>query len=271
MNDHDGPKVLVITVPKSGTHLVDSILERIPPLRRQAKVGLNAKLRWHPYNIAPWPRAATCLAGIGRPQRVKLAAVDHALGRIKADTYGMGQLPYDNALMALVERHNLRAVVAIRDPRDVLVSQYHMALEQPDHFLHAEIKRLDDVPSRLRLLIEGTEGSATAKASLGQQLSFIQGWVDHPDVLTVRFEDLVGSRGGGDDDRQRDAIRTLASHVGHPVGDEQAAEIGRRMFGQGKTFRRGWVGGWREYFGDDVAAVFDEAVGDRLTRLGYER
>jgi hypothetical protein len=59
----EAPKVVVTTIPKSGTHLLDSILERMPPMRRVKKIGLSANLRLHPYNLLPF--GERCQVGIG--------------------------------------------------------------------------------------------------------------------------------------------------------------------------------------------------------------
>jgi sulfotransferase family protein len=265
-----GPRVLVVTVPKSGTHLVDSILERMPPLQRQGRVALNAKLRFHPFNFLPFAGTATCMAGIGRPHRVKVSALRHALTRIRPWRYAMSQLPWQPVVMQLLESLVIRPIVAVRDPRDVIVSLMHHALSKPEHFMHAHLSHLPTDHERLVTLIKGaTNDKGQESVPLAQRLDFILGWVEDPRVLTVRFEDLVGPKGGGSADRQHGAIMALAQWAGRPVEPGEATRIGEEMFGKGKTFRKGRVAGWREAFDSDVAALFEHEVGDRMRRLGY--
>jgi hypothetical protein len=265
-----GPRVLVVTVPKSGTHLLDSILERMPPLRRQEKVGLNAKLRFHPFNFLPFTGAATCVTGIGRPHRVKVSAMRHALGRIQPWRYAMSQLPWQPVVMELLRRLAIRPIVVVRDPRDVLVSLMHHALSKPAHFMHRVLKEQPSDRARLSLLITGTPDDARHRsAPVAQRLDFILGWVEDPSVLTLRFEDLVGAKGGGSDERQHAAIVALGEWVGRPVEAGEARRIGEEMFGMGRTFRKGRVHSWCDAFDDDLIALFEKTAGDRMRRLGY--
>lgn len=260
--------ILVITIARSGTHLVDSILERLPPLQRQAKVGLNAKLRWHPVNLVPGGRRVE--AGIGRPHLVRVQAIEHALRRIRPLRYGMGQMPYSPELAAAARRRSLRLVVATRDPRDILVSQYLLACGDRGHILHAAVTAAPSEAEGLALLLEDhTDQRGRTKAGIARQVDALLGWTEQPDVLRVRFEDLVGPQGGGDAEAQIAAITNLSQHVGLPVDRVRARQIGDEMFGKGKTFRRGVAGGWRDHFDVESHALLLSRLGDRLERLGY--
>jgi hypothetical protein len=91
-------------------------------------------------------------------------------------------------------------------------------------------------------------------------------------VLLLRFEDLVGPAGGGDADRQRTALVDLYAHLGLDVDAAWIDQLQERVFSdRSPTFRRGAIGGWREVFDEETAAVFDEEAGHLLVRLGYRR
>lgn len=263
-------KVFVTTVPKSGTHLLDSILGLMPGMRRQGKLGLNAKLRWHPLNFLPFVGGDKCWVGIGRPQEVKMAAVRHALKRIRPGHYGMGQVPYQQCIVDLLVDLQIAPVVAIRDPRDVVVSLMHHSISKPQHFLHAALSGLRSEKERLRALIVGVRSSnGELRQGVAHQIDMILGWLKDPRVLTVRFEDLVGNQGGGSDAAQHRAINALALHIGIELAPGDVERIGRDMFGKGRTFRKGQIGAWAEVFDDELKQIFDQEVGNRILSMGY--
>jgi hypothetical protein len=264
------PKVLVVNIAKSGTHLMDSILKLIPPLKRLEKAALNDNLKWHPLNFLPFVGRETCISGIGRPQQVKLLAMNHALSRIRPGYYAMAQIPYQRSVVRLIEKHGILPVALIRDPRDIVVSRLHQIMSTETHFLHTVVKALSSDHERLKALIVGTH-SARGEVAIGiaQQLDFMLDWVEDSTFLTLRFEDLVGSQGGGNNERQQQTILSLADYLGLSLDAEAARIIGKEMFGKGRTFRKGQIGSWQDYFDDEITALFEHEVGERFMRLGY--
>ncbi|MGZ7081516.1 MAG: hypothetical protein ACXVJT_19060, partial [Thermoanaerobaculia bacterium] len=86
----------------------------------------------------------------------------------------------------------------------------------------------------------------------------------------VRFEDLVGPKGGGDLDRQMGAVASMYDALSMDVDDTAVASICDRLFSSDSpTFRQGAIGGWRRFFDPELDTLFDETVGDRLLAYGY--
>ena len=57
--------------------------------------------------------------------------------------------------------------------------------------------------------------------------------------IVLRFEDLVGAAGGGDDARQMASLVKLANHICRKrIAKEELQEVANRSFG-GKTFKEG--------------------------------
>lgn len=265
---HGPHPVFVTTIPRSGTHLLDSVLERLPPFRRLPKLGVNAKLRHHPLNRLPG--GDRCLAGIGRPYRVRLSTVGSRLRRISPGEYGMGQLGYDTRVKDIVDRQGLRVIVGIRDPRDVLVSQYLLARDDRRHAFHDQVRAAPDAKSGMELVLNGFVGrGGRRKAGLAQQFDLMAGWVDLPEVLTVRFEHLIGPRGGGEAGQQREQILAIADHIGVRLNAAMADRIGTEMFGKGRTFRRGVAGGWRDHLDGTLQQTVVAGLVESAHRLGY--
>ena len=91
--------------------------------------------------------------------------------------------------------------------------------------------------------------------------------------VTVRFEDLVGERGGGSAERQAKVIWQIAAHVGKNITLEQSQAIGKEMFGGTGTFREGTIDGWKKHFTPAVKQAFKNVPGanELLIALGYEK
>ncbi|KUL32186.1 hypothetical protein [Streptomyces regalis] len=90
----------------------------------------------------------------------------------------------------------------------------------------------------------------------------------HPDVCKVRFEDLIGPKGGGSRERQVESLARLFAQIGSPEDPEDVAD---RIYNENSwSFFKGRSGSWREHFTDKNIARFDEQFGDILEQYGYE-
>ncbi len=95
--------------------------------------------------------------------------------------------------------------------------------------------------------------------------------MNYPYALTVRFEDLVGSNGGGDDAKQLATVKAIAKHVSIELSEERAQEIATNLFGITKnTFRKGQIGAWKEEFTPEHKKLFKQYGGELLIKLSYK-
>jgi hypothetical protein len=178
-------------------------------------------------------------------------------------------------LQQLIDSHSVKPFFMLRDPRDVCVSLMHYILREPDHYFH---RHLDSVTDEDRLLSAIISGYSEPRGDEHAFLSSIDstfrvrlGWQSHPSCCTIRFENLVGSAGGGDDLRQHRELGRIAEHLGLSLAPERLEWIGVRAFStKTTTFRRGRVGGWRETFTPAHTRLFKEVAGPLLVELGYE-
>lgn len=97
-----------------------------------------------------------------------------------------------------------------------------------------------DVPSALRFLLAGDAETLP----LDQLLTPYAGWLTAEGALSIRFEDLVGPRGGGSVERQTLALTTLAHHIGwRGAASRLLSAIDRTFNPAAGTFRRGRIDG----------------------------
>lgn len=242
VRDPGAPKVLCVSIPKAGTHLLERAICLHPRLYRKLLPTVSDE------NVDRWGGVPGLVAKV-RPGQVVAA-----------------HLRFDTAYAEVIARGGLKPIFLIRDPRDIVVSQVHYVSKRTDHRLHAVFDGLPDVKERLRLAIAGDPERHVV--SIGDRLDYFAGWLDA--ALVVRFEDLVGPDGGGDRDRQDATLRSIYDFLGVDVDRRALARIGGRLFSaDSPTFRSGAIGGWRRSFDPELEALFDRTVGDRIRPYGY--
>src|SRR5205823_7183412 len=116
----------------------------------------------------------------------------------------------------------VRGLFMVRNPRDLVVSQIHYVTKRSDHRLHDLFAALPDARARLRTAIVGDP--AAGLPSIAERLSYFEGWL-RSDLLVVRFEDLVGSAGGGDADRQHDLLGAVFTHLGVDASEARVRAV----------------------------------------------
>lgn len=169
-------------------------------------------------------------------------------------------------------------VLIVRDPRDVVVSLAHyLSVETEYHILQSYFANL----SANERILAVIRGDYPVPIYLNRDMHFAgtirdlylayADWLRFPltNTIIIRFEDLIGPRGGGDLGRQLRTIWTaqLALHV--PGSPEQFAE---QVFAPTSvTFRKGRIGSHKQEFQKDHYIAFDSLPTDFLTLFDYEK
>jgi hypothetical protein len=105
--------------------------------------------------------------------------------------------------------------------------------------------------------------------SVKQRYEGVFEWLAQPDVMRIRFEDLIDNR-----DVTLNAMLDEVEKTGYkiPTSREKAIEILVDAIQPKKshTFRSGKTGRWKEYFTEEHKSLFKDVAGDLLVRLRYE-
>lgn len=240
----NGARVLSNSIPKAGTNLMERALTLMPGMRM-------APFR----TLMDWDRLS--------------AKTERRLNSLHRGQFINAHLPSHPALLDLTAARGIKTVFLIRDPRDVVVSNCKYVSEiDTTHYSHKYVAQLDDEEARLMAVICGIEGAIASVSELWRRFD---GWFNDPNTLVLKYEDMVGPRGGGSERSQLKQVAAIAAHVGYELSDEQISAIATNIYStKSSTFRSGKTGAWRGSFTDKHVVRFKQLTGDLLVRLGYE-
>ncbi len=252
----DVPVLFANSFPKSGTHLLTQVLQGFAQIGPAVDSGL--------------PAIVTFEGDTGRQRNVQsiLADLNHLLP---------GDIAYGHLLASpkIVQRlcwNGMASYFILRDPRDVVVSHVHYVTEMAPnhihhHYYHDELSNFDE---RLRTSILGLPNSPIPFPNVRARFEPYLGWLDHPEVLVLRYEDLIAM--------QDESVARVFDHAvqrGFPPQVKREIAVKRLSANidpqRSPTFRSGKIGGWKSRFNPEHKQLFKEVSGDLLLRLGYEQ
>lgn len=261
-----GPRVLVTSLPKSGTHLLSAVLEQFPELKKFPGNRIDPPPPW------TWlpGGSETITVGIGHPRTVDRIRLRRFLSNLHPGTVVTGHVPYSPELAADLGQLGFRVIAMVRDPRDVVVSKVRFANSTPDGRRDRGIPKGESPERQISLSIEGYsfDGEPVAGVDIGSRLASIAAW-QPAGALVVRFEDLVGDKGGGSADVQSATIRAIRAHLDLSSDDDVVARAASRSYGSSPTFRQGRSNAWTEHLSADQAARIVTLAGTSMVQLGY--
>jgi hypothetical protein len=242
-NPH-APPVFLVSIPKSGTHLLERALCLHPMLYRRLERTLSRKT----------------IEG-------RFGGLDALAGRLRPGQVAIAHLRYREGDPDILARHGIKTLFMVRNPRDLLVSLVHYNLDREDIRVHDLYANLPDQKARIRLAIEGDP--ANRIPSIGERLGVYRGWLDSA-ALVVRFEDLIGASGGGTEDRQLETLLGIYRHIGVPADGRLVRGIRSKVFSSASpTFRTGSIGQSKDAFDEELEALYREQVGEIARGYGY--
>lgn len=249
----DAPPIFGNAKPKSGSHLLLQVL--------------NGFTRIMPYRYVEAEPVRTINKDGGR------RTADRVLSDLKAiprGVIGWGYVdatPENASFLTSSGRVNF---FIYRDPRDLLVSQVFFATDMhEEHGMHDYYQSLPDFGERLKVAITGVDRDGLYMVSVKGRYEGVFQWLEQPNVMCIRYEDLV--------DRRESTLASMLDEVERtgykiPTPRETAAAILVEAIQpkKSRTFRVGKTGNWKEYFTDEHKRLFKDVAGDLLVRLGYE-
>ena len=244
-------KIVYSTIPKSGTHLLRKCLTL---MTGSAGLWIGMKNGKH-------------------IDENNLIIIEHYLNKLQPTSFLITHLPYSVEIEKLLRNYNTKFIFMYRDLRDQLVSYVH--------FLQR-----DDTPENVKAAISGMSFDQILESLIidnriydvewrGQKNvkefydSFIP-WLQSEFCHFVRFENLIGPKGGGSLLSQYTTIESIAKYIGIELNSQQIEFIMTNLFGSSFSFHKGQIGSWRKYFTEKHKKLFKDVAGQLLIELGYE-
>jgi len=247
------PVLFANSFPKSGTHLLTQVLKGFTRIGPAVDSGL--------------PATVTFEGDTGRQRSVGEIVRD--LERLLPGDIGYGHVHALPEAVTLLCQRGTAAYFILRDPRDVVVSHVHYLTDmKADHIHHHYYQEvLENFDQRLQASIEGVP---SVLPNIQERFEPYMGWLDHCEVLLLRFEDFVLARG---ETIERVFIHAVERGFPAVCNRETGSQILESSIdpAHSPTFRSGKIGGWRESFAQHHKQLFKEVTGDLLLRLGYEQ
>ncbi len=248
------PAVLGNAMPKSGSHLINQVVQGL------TQIG--------PFVNPGFPPVNRDQANAKQSDAVVAANLE----RMHPGDLAYGYVQCRQPFRSILARPGRATIFVYRDPRDMLVSHVFYATQMhPGHGMHRYYtETLTSMEARLNAAIQGVEEPGAELSPILTKYENYLGWREVPEVLCLRFEDLIL-------DRRHTLNRLLEYLVGRgfqPVlpRDQEVALLEQAIAPKKSgTFRKGQPGNWKEHFTEANKAFFKAQTGDLLIRLGYEK
>jgi len=198
--------ILVISIPKSGTHLIESLLLTLPGMRMGEYLSSGIE---------------------GVTDRKMLLT----LGKQKLSKAQPGQtyrwhLPYDPEIVGLLNDYGLKRLFLYRDPRDYVVSFYNFIMKRPPHSYHIPydeaFRAMNSDNDRILACIQGWVAnrkensgsfSPTSVPNVGLLYQRFLGWKNDPGALSLRYEDLVSDLSNGNSNHSYPTMNSILRYL----------------------------------------------------------
>jgi hypothetical protein len=256
-----GMAILNLSFPKSGTHLLSSILSKVPGI-----------YYWN--DII----SVQSLSGVMN----SLNHIKWKLSSIPPNSLLRGHLIYCDEILELFSSFKHRRIFIYRDLRDVAISNANWVMKEPRFYLHNYYKKyLNTEEERIMASIEGIPpgtpiGSNVSVPDIGTDFTRYQDWINDESTFSLKFEDLVGERGGGCENKRIDLICDLMNflslkftrdYISNHFSSSNPILISSHTFKKGQG---GMIGKWKNKFSESHKEIFKKYAGDLLIELGYE-
>jgi hypothetical protein len=265
-------KAFINSLPKSGTNLLAKCLELLGYQKMSgfaSSTVLHNKLKSKFRRYLWSPIRHGYLIGIDSPVEIARWAIDRRIAACREGTFLFGHVGYTVDLMDQLIRNGFSMLVMLRDPRAVLNSFVHYININTKHSLFTTFKKMN-VEERFLSTLRGLSTPKITLQPLHIRCRALDPWVKSVQVLNVRFEDLIGEKGGSTQIAQRHTIERIAKHLEAPTFNIQ--KVIEELFGSGRgTFRKGKVDSWRTETPKKIIPIINKELEDILAFWGYQK
>lgn len=249
------PRVLANSMPKAGTHLLTRLLTLLDFREQGGSLDIGPN------------------EGLQRVSPDHVQQARNTLVNLRPGFCVSSHMYFFPEIARIIEELQIKTVTIIRDPRDVSVSDGFYIAKSPDHRLHSYYLKMSE-DERLMASIVGMDShqldGGPPSSDIGSHYRNYLDWAIKGVGLVVKFEDLVGHKGGGDDRPQMKTVTKIAGYLGLQLSKQKIADLCANLFWtKAKTFRRGQIGDWKKHFSSEHVTAFEGVIGNMMHDFGY--
>ena len=253
--------VICNSFPKSGTHLLMDVVSKMN-------------------GLCKWNGIISIQSNSGR-----MNTLNHIKYKYQSVKYGnliRSHLSYSDEIKSILESRKHKRFFIYRDPRSVVCSHANWLLNEPLNYLHDYYKNtLITFEERINCSILGKPigipfGSNISLIPFSDCFNMYKQWIFDENTFSVKFEDLVGVRGGGCEHKRFKTIKAMYDFLEIEIDEKTIKKLHDSLksnTNQSHTFRKGQGGKistWKNKFTPLNKIIFKENLGDLLIELGYE-
>lgn len=187
--------------------------------------------------------------------------------------------PYLMQFDRFLQTRTFSNFLMIRDPRAMVVSFAFMVYKSKDG-------KIADLDKTILSLITGNQKDYVPWAveqheiypliweiGLYKFYKMYLPWATSKKFMLVKFEDLIGEKGGGSTQKQMQIIMEIGQHLGVKMTPQKTQALVDNLFGGTWTFREGQIDSWKNYFTPKIKHAFKQNADlvKLLIELGYEQ
>ena len=243
-------KVLIFGLPKSGTTLVEEILEQLPYVRLN-----RTPVRFY---IQPNLKDSHTINN----ESFKFFS-EKKYSFIKTHTY------FDTKHIDLVKKHNAKILICFRDIRDVMISRYNHVLADKKHWQHKEIINLPTNEGFLKSLTSLNNSPPENKiAPIEDYYNWVYNWLSFKDIKNYNilwYEEYLKdpisyiNKILNDLDFTEFDAKVIENKLATLRKNDEHTKLKNKLLRVGKnvsTFREGKSGDWKNFFDDNTYKKF---------------
>ncbi len=231
-------KIVIFAPPKTGTHLFGKLVTKMT----------NLKGHYH-------------LCEVGKVKKaLKLAKnATQAKGFVIAHNW-------NKKTLTKLAKQGYKVLFTMRDPRDQTISMQDWFREGQWGWMSTS--KIADLNEQLEEMITGDRFGWTSASMIFNRYQEIES-LTPKHCYVIKYEQLVGPKGGGSREVQIEEINNLAKFLNLQLPQEKIQEIADTLFGGTGTFRKGQIGRWKERFNDRHIELFNKKFQNQLEQFGY--
>lgn len=270
-------EIVLFTMPKTGTHLLRPLLERLTD-KHSVSIWSNEidcpKSYLYDKNLTNlFLQLPHVVQAYWLHQPIPTSCFVSVLDGLQyTEDFFVTHAPYSKEMEKVLNERKSVVFFLIRDPRDWVISVIkHPPISGVDIYGgpvgDKEFLSLD-MNQKIHYVIEGTPWYY----SVGEVFDKFLPWMQSPICCTLRFEALLGPRGGAFTEKEQLVeLRKIANALQLNISDEQLLKAFDASYGKGVIFSKGKAGTWKDHFTDENKELFKAMFGDTLIKLGYEK